>query len=235
MSLPLRRQLASWRTLVTVYRSSPAHVVRSGARLGDLVTAATLSGGGHALVCNTCYKICYTGTMTDKRRTDPAAADAPLSLEDSLGFRLSRVVRVRREHWATQLRVVGVTPPQAAILRTVRDHHGQSLRALARVLNSDAMSVKRCVDELESRGLLLTSTSDEDRRIRRADLTRRGASVVRRIDALAATQEARIVAPLSASQRAVLDAVLDIWESVEGLAVNDAVDSPDEQHTEKAG
>ena len=156
-----------------------------------------------------------------------------VALEDSAGFRLSRLVRVRRERWANQLRTLGLTPPQAAILRAARDHRGQSLRALARTLNTDAMSVKRCVDELESRGWLATATREDDRRVRVADLTPRGEKLMRRLDELAHAQEWNLREQLSPAHYEFLVAVIARLERAEGIGAFDDESKDDEEEEEQ--
>jgi len=156
-----------------------------------------------------------------------------IALEDSAGFRLSRLVRVRRERWAIQLRTLGLTPPQAAILRATRDHRGQAMRALARTLNTDAMSAKRCVDDLESRGWLATTTREDDRRVRVVDLTARGEELMGRLDELAHAQEWNLRDQLSPAHYEVLVAVIATLERAEGIGAYDDLSKDDDQEEEQ--
>jgi len=127
---------------------------------------------------------------TDRGRT-PAPATGPhaVALQESLGFRLDRVQRTLRSGWAADLASLGLTPPLAAMLRGVRQHPGTSVRGLARLLGADAMTVKRGVDELETRQLVRTTTRVGDRRPRCLEVTRRGASVAARVDERARARE----------------------------------------------
>lgn len=162
----------------------------------------------------------------------PRSSRAPggrVALEESVGFRLGRLVRVRRERWATQLRALGLTPPQAAIMRETRDREGQALRALARTLHTDAMSVKRCVDELESRGWLLTTTRDDDRRVREVNLTRAGHELMSRLDELASAHELHLRHQLAPAHYELLLTVLEAMERAEGIGDVD----PDERRDTK--
>jgi DNA-binding MarR family transcriptional regulator len=164
-----------------------------------------------------------TTTTTTTPRSSRAATER-IALEQSAGFRLSRLVRVRRERWATQLQSLGLTPPQAAILRATRDREGQALRALARTLNTDAMSVKRCVDDLERRGWLLTTTRDDDRRVREVNLTSAGQELMRRLDELAYAQEHHLRQQLAPSHYALLVTLLGAMERAEGIGEGEPVD-----------
>lgn len=156
-----------------------------------------------------------------------------IALEDSAGFRLSRLVRVRRERWANQLRTLGLTPPQAAILRATRDHRGQAMRALARTLNTDAMSAKRCVDELEGRGWLVTTAREDDRRVRVVDLTARGEELISRLDELAHAQEWNLREQLSPAHYEFLVAVIARLERAEGIGAFDDESKDDEEEEEQ--
>ena len=152
------------------------------------------------------------------RSTDSETAPKAMRLEESLVFRLSRLVRVRSERWIRQLGQFGMTAPQAAILRATRDHQGISLRALSRTLNSDVMSIKRCVDDLEFRDLIETASSEADRRVRGVSLTRRGRLLVSRIDAVADVQEGELLQQLSPAQHRSLHAILGQLERAEGIS-----------------
>ncbi|HEY5120562.1 MAG TPA: MarR family transcriptional regulator [Acidimicrobiales bacterium] len=166
-------------------------------------------------------RVAHTDGVARSRET--AAPVAHIALEESVGFRMSRLVRVRREHWAGELRALGLTPPQAAILRATRDHPSQALRALARTLGIDAMSVKRCVDELETRGWVATSTRDDDRRVRVVSLTKPGEALMRRLDKFVHQQESRLREQLSRSQFELFIAVLQHLERAEGIGAHDEV------------
>jgi DNA-binding MarR family transcriptional regulator len=133
-------------------------------------------------------------------------------LEESVGFRLSRLARSRRSRWAGELRSVGLTPPQAAILRGTTERSNASLRALARTMGTDPMSVKRCVDDLEARGLLRSAISREARRARVVRLTPAGERLTTELEEMARRQEAEIRALLSKSEYAQLLAVIDRLE-----------------------
>lgn len=140
-----------------------------------------------------------------------------LPLHEGLGFRLSRLARTIGSGWAAELATIGLTPPQAAVLRGVRDAPKCSLRALARVLATDAMGAKRCVDELEDAGLLRSAHRSGDRRPRTLTLTAAGRTAVEQIDDLVHLQQARFDAALGPKQRHDLDRALHCLESAIGL------------------
>ena len=116
-------------------------------------------------------------------------AGATTNLQSAVGFRLSRITRIRRQQWSNTLSKLQISPPQASTLRALFDVPKSSVRGLARTLGTDVMSAKRCVDELEERGLVKSMSSVEDRRARLLVLTRAGRQMVRRVLDLVAVQE----------------------------------------------
>ncbi len=141
----------------------------------------------------------------------------PLQLEEGLGFRLGRLVRMLRAEWAIELEGLGVTPPQAAVLRGVAGRPGTSLRALARTLGADPMKVKRCVDVLERRGLVQSAHRGTDRRPRALHLTPEGPLLAARIDALVRAQEEHLASTLGPARLSDLEGVLAALEADAGL------------------
>lgn len=139
------------------------------------------------------------------------------SLEAGLGFRLDRLVRTLRGAWASQLADLDLTPPQAAVVRGVADAEGTSVRALARRLGGDPMNTKRCVDELERRGLVVSTSDPEDRRPRHLALTERGRDAAVEIDRRVASQNARLTRSFSPGDRARFEAGLAAIESEIGV------------------
>ena len=132
----------------------------------------------------------------------------PLSLDQSVGFRLSRVARARRRAWSEEIEALGITPPQASALRGIVEQPDQSLRSLARTLGIDPMSAKRIVDELESRGLVRSASAPGDRRPRVLNVTDPGLALVREIDQRVRRQEASLREVLSQREYETLVKVL---------------------------
>lgn len=140
-------------------------------------------------------------------------ASFPLQLEQGLGFRLDRLVRMLRAEWAVKLEGLGLTPPQVAVLRGVAGHPGSSLRALARTLGADPMKVKRCVDVLERRGLVQSAHHGTDRRPRALQLAPESLALIARIDALVRAQEERLASALGPARLSDLEGVLAALET----------------------
>ena len=148
----------------------------------------------------------------------PAAALAEqLPLESGVGFRLSRLARSLRAQWAQELTVVGLTPPQAALLRAIAVRPGLSLRALARTLGTEPMRAKRCADDLEAAGLLRSAHRGDDRRPRQLSLSPKGLELAGRVDLLVRRQEARIERVLGQDLRPGLENALTTLERSLGV------------------
>ena len=109
-------------------------------------------------------------------------------LDRGIGFRLSRTSRGLRQNWASRLKPLGVSPPQAAVLRGIAASPLVSLRELARQLGDDAMNVKRYIDSLERAGLVESGHRNGDRRSRTLALTAPGVALAYEINVLASEQ-----------------------------------------------
>jgi MarR family transcriptional regulator for hemolysin len=79
-------------------------------------------------------------------------------------------------------------------------------------MGTDPMSVKRCVDHLEARGLLRSAIAQEARRARIVRLTPAGERLMTELEEMARQQEQEIRALLSTSEYAQLLAVVDRLE-----------------------
>ena len=148
-------------------------------------------------------------TQPNLSRTSP--------LEAGLGFRLDRLVRTLRTAWSAELAVLDLTPPQAAVLRGVASAEGTSVRALARHLGGDPMNVKRCVDELERRGMVASTTDPDDRRPRLLSLTDEGWHAAVQVDRRVEAQDASLTGEFTSAERARLDGTLSKLEAALGI------------------
>lgn len=153
---------------------------------------------------------------TPQQEVTGGLSDHPylLPLEAGVGFRLSRLVRNLKKDWAEELIEIGVTPPQAAILRAVGLWPESSVRFIARTLDSDPMNVKRCVDELEAKGLIASGIREGGRTSRRLSLSERGANLVVEIDTLARAQQSWIEEGLGAELLSQLGRSIDGLETL---------------------
>lgn len=85
-------------------------------------------------------------------------------LEEGIGFNIARIARTLKSTWSETIADLGITPPHAAILRTIYEANGEiGLREVARRLRADPMNVKRGIDFLEDVGLISSSASERGR------------------------------------------------------------------------
>ena len=136
-----------------------------------------------------------TGSAVDvKHETDsvPGLPSGVVPLRSDLGFRLGRAHRVLRADWERTLADLGVSPPQAAVLRAVSENEACSLRALARGLGTDVMNLKRLVAHLEEAGLVRSSPDPEHSQRHFVRPTPDGIAVSEEIAARAVATERRL-------------------------------------------
>lgn len=133
-------------------------------------------------------------------------------LEAGLGFRLGRAHRLLRGAWEAEIADLGLSPPQAALLRAIARQPGCGLRELARWVHTDAMNAKRLADRLEQAGLM-TSSPDPGHRQRRAlRPTAEGAALAAELDRRAAVHQRRLTRLIGPAETAQLLALLDHLE-----------------------
>ena len=157
------------------------------------------------------------------------------ALEAGLGFRLGRAHRMLRASWEETIADLGLSPPQAALLRAVAQRPGCGLRELARLMHTDAMNAKRLADHLERAGLLASSSDPGHRQRRVLRLTRPGATLARELGRRAADHQqalARLIGPAEVTR------LLDLLDRLEtavasGLPPGPAAAQADQQLLEE--
>ena len=154
---------------------------------------------------------------SEKLSNGPVSADTSQvinQLETNVGFRLSRVSRNLRHTWSSRLKTLGISPPQAAIIRGLSNYPATSLRELARLLGADPMNVKRCLDDLESLNLVQSGTKKGDRRQRTLTLTFEGQRLAKEVARLAEVHEDWLRSSIPPNE---LNAFLNAIDSLEKL------------------
>ncbi len=97
--------------------------------------------------------------------------------DSTLGFRIGRVHRLLRISWERRLSDLGLSPPQAAMLRAIGECPGLGLREIGRRLCTDAMNAKRLADHLELAGLVRSTADPAHTQRRLLVLTEQGLSL----------------------------------------------------------
>lgn len=122
------------------------------------------------------------------------------SVLNGLGFRLGLVHRRLRSAWEESIADLGVSAPQAVMLRAVSEWPGMGLRGLARRLRTDAMNAKRLADHLEQLGLVVSSDDPQHRQRRVLHPTGDGRRVAASLTQRADAWERRLAAQVGADE-----------------------------------
>jgi DNA-binding MarR family transcriptional regulator len=104
-----------------------------------------------------------------------------LNWELRLGFLVHDVSRLRRRVVDRALKPLGVTRSQWWVLAFLSRSDGMSQVALADELDLGKVALGQLVDRLEKTGFISRRADDEDRRVKRVFLTRRGQALIARI------------------------------------------------------
>lgn len=112
---------------------------------------------------------------------------------------------------------LGLTPPEAGILRLLGHEAGISHRALAARLGSAPSRIVVLVDSLEAKGLVVRRRSERDRRNHELHLTDPGAAALRQLRSVAADHETDVVAGLTKAEEQALHDLLGKLAAHHGL------------------
>jgi DNA-binding MarR family transcriptional regulator len=132
-------------------------------------------------------------------------------------FLLSQLGAHAAEQFAARIAALGLTPPQAGVLRALAITPGQSQQALARHLRTQPSRVVALVDDLEGRGLVERLPNPQDRRLHALHLTAKGRELLRQVGQIAMGQEDEICAPLDDGERRLLRSLLERLRVHHGL------------------
>ena len=132
---------------------------------------------------------------------------------------MGRTHRALREGWERQLADLGLSAPQAAMLRAVVEVPGSGVRELARRIGTDPMNTKRLVDHLERAGLVTSGADPSHRQRRGVEPTPDGEATARRVAQLSAAWRHRLSRRLG---RDDLDRLLAVLSRLEAVLADEA-------------
>ncbi|WP_439901241.1 MarR family winged helix-turn-helix transcriptional regulator [Microbacterium azadirachtae] len=133
------------------------------------------------------------------------------------GFLLSQLGSFAAARFAELVKPLGLTPAMAGALRILARSPGLSQRALADRLGAVPSRVVVLVDALEAAGFVSRTRDPEDRRHHRLDLTDAGRAAMGRLRGAAEQQNADLLAPLDAEERAALGALVSRLAAAHGI------------------
>lgn len=145
------------------------------------------------------------GKTRGKRSTE---IDAPLDLENLVGYNLRRAHAVQRQRFASVFGPEGIRPVLLSALGLIYETPKLKQSDLGKLLEVKRANVVTMLDELEQRGLIERRRSNEDRRAHEIELTPEGREQTHRWLRMHARLEEDLVANLGSRERQQLLALL---------------------------
>lgn len=139
----------------------------------------------------------------------------PLAIEDSIAYRVHRLARLQRKHFAVLARRNGLdlTAEMWFILNRLRREDGRPQNTLGDVIFSDRPNLTRMFARLEQRGWIRRAADPTDGRKVLIWLTPEGAQVHDQFSAVAAQARTRLFGGLSEAALAQASGVLSQVEA----------------------
>ncbi|MDT5095452.1 MAG: hypothetical protein QOH60_4815 [Mycobacterium sp.] len=141
----------------------------------------------------------------------------PADQRGGVAFLLAQLGHHAAERFSERIATLGLTPPQAGILRAIDSAPGRSQQALSTELQLLPSRVVAFVDDLENSGYLERRPNPEDRRQYALYLTADGKELMRKLSRLARQHERALTAGLDESQRDRLRELLATIAQEQGL------------------
>jgi len=126
----------------------------------------------------------------------------------SVAFLLSQVGARSAQEFARLLAPLKLTPPDAGILRLLRQSPGISQQQLAQTLGMHASRLVAVIDALEKRGVVVREANANDRRLYSLRLTEAGDEMLREIGQVARAHNELMCSGLRAEECAELGRLL---------------------------
>lgn len=143
----------------------------------------------------------------------------PLSEGRYLAFLIVDAARLQRTVFDRRVRKLGFTRTQWLVLRRLGEQPGVSQSELADMLEVERATAGRLIDKLEENGWIERRADDDDRRINRIYLTKKGRSVHGIIGPIAEAMVEEELSDLSKKEREVLtDLLLNVKGRLQKMA-----------------
>jgi len=118
-----------------------------------------------------------------------------------VGFLLAQLGAHAARRFGERIAAIGLTPPDAGLIRKIASDPGISQQALAEHLGVMPSRMVALVDELESKGIVERRRSTEDRRNYALELTEKGRRVLGELSRIAAEHEEALCTALNKDER----------------------------------
>ncbi len=109
--------------------------------------------------------------------------------QDTLGYALKRAQLAMRQHMDHQLKDIGLTAPQYAVLASLEHDPGASNAELARQAFVTPQTMQAILVKLEAANLISRRPDDDHGRIQRTELTEKGRVTLAKAHAVASHSE----------------------------------------------
>lgn len=127
---------------------------------------------------------------------------------NGVAFLLAQLGHHASDLFAERIASIGLTPPQAGIVRAIASEPGRSQQSLSTKLGLLPSRMVAFVDELENRGYVERRRNPDDRRLHALHLTASGKRMMQKLSVLARQHEDQMTAGLSDKQRDTLRELL---------------------------
>ncbi|CCD91081.1 putative transcriptional regulatory protein, MarR family [Bradyrhizobium sp. ORS 375] len=124
------------------------------------------------------------------------------------GYLFRRMQQIAVSIFVEECREFDLTPVQYAALVAIQNHPGIDATRLSAVIAFDRSTLGSVIERLESKGHVERKPSAEDKRVKLLYLTRPGAALLRNIMPAVDRAQARMLAPLKATDRKMLMTLL---------------------------
>jgi DNA-binding MarR family transcriptional regulator len=132
-------------------------------------------------------------------------------------FLLAQVGAHAARRFAERLEPLGMTPPQAGILRMLAWNGGLSQRDLADRLGIHPSRLVALLDEMETAGWLVREPHAEDRRLYSLQLTQAGSERMAELGRVAREHNEALCSALTVEERTLLGSLLNRIAEEQGL------------------
>lgn len=128
----------------------------------------------------------------------------PLAFHASPGFLIRRLHQISVSIFEQEMAAAGIalTQVQYAALSALAHHDGIDQNTLSGLIAYDRVTIGGVVDRLVTKGLVARTQSTLDRRARKLEITAAGRAEVKRAAPIVERLQARILAGLTAKERA---------------------------------
>ncbi len=151
------------------------------------------------------------------RMSADAHSERPATRPTGAGFLLAQVGAHGAARFAERLTPLGLTPPQAGILRVISADPGRSQNAVAEQLGLHPSRLVALIDDLERAGIIERRRSAHDRRHSALHLTEQAPRLLARLARASAQHEADLCTALNADERIQLAELLRRIAGQQGL------------------